>query len=197
MPRAGYYVTPILAAAITAVFVMMAFEARSVVLFPAKQLINWGANYRPLLEEGQWFRLITSLFVHGGIAHLLMNLYGVFFAGITLERTIGPARVAIIYLLSGAAGSITSSLVHPATVSVGASGAIFGLYGALVVIMIVRNFGRSSAFAPILQFVVFLVASLLIGAGKIGIDNAAHLGGLAAGLILGGIIAALPRRKPV
>ena len=195
IPTAGNLVTPIITIINVLVFCIMAATLHRVVSFSAHDLVTWGANYGPLVRHGQWFRIITCIFVHGGVIHLLMNTYGLLMVGPFLELGLGPTKVAVAYVLAGAAASITSFIVHPAIVSAGASGAIFGLFGMFLVLIIVKNLGRAGAVFPILNFMIFVALNLLVGAKKVGIDNAAHIGGLLMGMVFGGTEALLAAAK--
>jgi rhomboid protease GluP len=101
----------------------MTFGGLGFISFKSQDLLNWGANYRPYITDGQWWRLLTSVFLHGGIMHLVANMYGLLFIGIFLEPLLGKTRYAIFYLLTGILASCASIWWHDATVSVGASGA--------------------------------------------------------------------------
>lgn len=154
--------------------------------FDRDELLAWGANYRPAIHGLGIFRLITSQFVHGGLVHLANNLYGLLFAGMFLTPVVVNGRLIACYLLCGLGGSIASVLAHPATVSVGASGAIFGLFGILLTLVL---FG-DTRLAKARKFIfinagIFVGLNLLIGAATPAIDNAAHLGGLLTGALVG------------
>jgi membrane associated rhomboid family serine protease len=186
-PTNDYYITPLLFVANLAVFIIMALQFHTLGPFSTEQVISWGANYAPMVKEGQWFRLVTSMFVHGGFAHLLPNLYGLLFAGVMLERIKGPRMMASVYFVTGIAASLASLLMHPDSASVGASGAIFGLWGFMLISLIVANFGRTEALLPVANFAIFIGLSLVVGLKKPHIDNAAHLAGLVVGLLLGAV----------
>jgi rhomboid protease GluP len=152
--------------------------------------LAWGANFGPATQDGEWWRLGSAMFLHFGAIHLALNLWALWDGGQLVERMYGHARFAGIYFASGLAGNLLSLVAHRGlAVSGGASGAIFGIYGALLIFLWRerRNlhpqefrwfFWGASGFAGIT-----LVLGLLIT----GIDNAAHIGGFLAG-ILGGII---------
>jgi rhomboid protease GluP len=131
-PRKDYYVIPALFFVNVLVFSLMAFQSKSLESFSAEQVIRWGAIYPPLVNDGQWFRLVSGIFIHGGIRHLAMNLYGLLFAGVMIEFVLRPLKTAAVYFAAGIGSSIASIILHPASVSVGASGAIFGLWGYLL-----------------------------------------------------------------
>jgi membrane associated rhomboid family serine protease/Flp pilus assembly protein TadD len=140
-------------------------------------LIKWGAQYGPRMIEGQWWRLVTAIFLHGSISHLGVNMLTLWFLGRQLEQ-IGRMRYLIVYFLSGIAGGVTSLLWDPTIAAVGASGAIFGLFGVL---LSPRNLNRRNL-GTLLLFVVILV---LPGAAEKQIDYMGHLGGIVAGVVLG------------
>ena len=104
-----------------AVFLLMVFTGVSPLAPRGEALISWGANYGPAVTHGQWWRLGTSMFVHIGVVHLLMNMYVLFAAGRIGERLFGSAGFAALYGLCGCAGSVTSLLWHPDSIGAGAS----------------------------------------------------------------------------
>jgi rhomboid protease GluP len=180
-------VTPVLLAILVAIYIPMQ-------LFPDVNnlFLTWGENQNALVVQGQWWRLITATFLHGGFLHILLNGYALYIIGMDLEGLVGKARFAAIYAISGLAGSVASFVFTPANVpSVGASGAIFGLVGALGVYfgLYRRLFGRVGN----LQFwniVVVIVLNMGIGfSGFFPIDNSAHIGGLLAGAAVGYVLA--------
>jgi membrane associated rhomboid family serine protease/Flp pilus assembly protein TadD len=158
--------------------------------FDPIMLLSWGADYGPLALGGQFWRIFTSMFVHGGLIHVGANMWCLWSIGRLAERVYGRWRYLIIYLLTGLASSVASLAIHPSTISVGASGAIFGVVGALVF-----PFYRKRVVLPppvlksmLRSLLTFIVINLLIGAAVPIIDNSAHVGGLFAGLLLGAII---------
>ncbi len=163
--------------------------------------LAWGANFGPATQDGEWWRLGSAIFLHFGAIHLTLNLWALWDGGQLVERMYGHARFAGIYFASGLTGNLLSLVAHKGlAVSGGASGAIFGMYGALLIFLWRerRNlhsrefrwfFWGASGFAT---------ATLIFGFLITGIDNAAHIGGFLAGL-LGGIIFSRPANaiKPV
>lgn len=152
----------------------------------AQDLVRWGANFGPYTMSGQWWRLISHAFLHIGYFHLAMNMWCLWSVGTECEREIGSLSFAGMYLVSAVAGGLGSLLWHPYTTTAGASGAIFGIFGCLIAIY---KFGsssmsglaaRASARNLIQWAAICLVISLFTNA-----DNAAHVGGLIAGLVLG------------
>jgi membrane associated rhomboid family serine protease len=171
------------------VFLAMLFSGLGVISFQPGDLISWGANYRPAIHGFGVFRLITSQFVHGGLMHLANNLYGLLFAGVLIGPVVRNGRLIFCYVTTGLGGSIASVIVHPATVSVGASGAILGLWGILLALVLLRDSRIVGLQNLILvNAAVFVGLTLAVGAVGHGIDNAAHIGGLLTGALLGAVI---------
>lgn len=155
--------------------------------FEGHDLLKWGANYRPDIDKGEYWRLLTSIFLHGGAMHLLFNMYGLLFVGLFLEPVMGKVKFLLAYLLTGLSASIASAWWHAATVSIGASGAIFGLYGVFFALLTVNVFPKSSKKSFLISTSIFIGYNLLNGLTG-GVDNAAHIGGLLSGLLLGYIL---------
>ncbi|MHA6761563.1 rhomboid family intramembrane serine protease [Streptacidiphilus sp. PAMC 29251] len=156
------------------------------VMSPANvlDLYMWG----PGVANGQWYRLITSVFFHTAPWHIAMNMWSLWVLGPPLERLLGRWRFLALYLLSGLAGSALVLLAAPRTLTLGASGAIFGLLGALLVIQRKRGY----ELGPIMAIVVVnLVATFAIP----GISWEGHVGGLVAGLLVGFGLAHAPLRN--
>lgn len=184
IPTQGYFITPIILDLNILVFVLMAIGGVNIMLPDTESLLAWGANFRPSTLDGQWWRLLTSCFVHIGIFHLLLNMYALLYIGLMLEPQLGRTRFLSAYLLSGIGGSAASLYWHDLTVSAGASGAIFGLYGVFLA-MLTTNLIEKSARKALLTSVLVFVGYNLVNGMKGGIDNAAHIGGLVAGLVIG------------
>jgi rhomboid protease GluP len=152
------------------------------------ELMEWGANRRVEAMGGEWWRLITSMFVHGGIVHLLFNMFGLYLGSTFLEILYGAKRYALVYLLSGLTASIASIVWHANTASIGASGAIFGVFGAIASFLITDHFTKEGKRALLIMFGPYVGINLLIGFAGWGIDNAGHLGGMAGGFVVGFIL---------
>ena len=158
--------------------------------FDSTMLLHWGADFGPLTLDHQFWRILTSMFVHGGLIHIAGNMWCFWDIGCLAERVYGRWRFLVIYLLTGLASSVASLAIHPTTISVGASGAIFGVVGALVFPFYRK---RLQLPPPVMKammrsLLTFIVINLAIGSVVPVIDNAAHVGGLLAGLLLGAII---------
>lgn len=139
-----------------------------------------------ILEQGEYSRLLTSMFLHFGFRHLINNMFILLVVGSNLEPEMGTVRFLITYMVSGLAGNLLSGFldyrVGEYTVSAGASGAIFGLIGALLYVVI-RNRGNVRNISG-RGMVIMAVLSLYFGFASTGVDNAAHVGGLASGFLL-------------
>lgn len=149
-------------------------------------MLEHGAMYVPYILEGEYYRLLSSMFMHFGFEHLMNNMVMLLVIGWTLEWEIGKVKFLLIYLLSGLAGNIMSfgwdMWTGDFAVSAGASGAIFGIVGALLYVA-VRNRGRiGNVSGRGLVFMVIL--SLYYGFTSGGVDNFAHIGGLLSGFLL-------------
>lgn len=184
IPKEGFYITPILININLLVFIVMIIAGFGFVSFKGEDLLNWGANYRPATTDGQWWRLLTNTFMHGGLMHILANMYGLLFVGIFLEPLLGKTKYLFIYLTTGILASVASIWWYDATVSVGASGAIFGLYGFFLATLLLKVFPPDFGKAFLTSTLVFVGFNLLMGFTG-GIDNAAHIGGLVSGFIIG------------
>jgi rhomboid protease GluP len=192
-PHRGFAATPVFIDICILVFVGMALAGLGVVGVSARDLLMVGGNFRPALLDGQVWRLVTSIFIHAGLMHVAGNVVSLIFAGIFLERAMGSIWFTVCFLVSGIAGGITSAVYHPATVAVGASSGIFGLWGVLLVLGLTKSKHTTVPFRPVLTFAAITIGyNLLLGLASAGIDNAAHLGGLAAGVIFGVAARLLP-----
>lgn len=194
LPQKDFFVTPIVLYLCIIVYVYMAFTYVEIVSFDGEDLLAIGGNYRPLVLEGQWWRLLTSIFIHGGILHLFYNMLTLFFIGVFLERIIGSVKLGIVYLVTGVFASLCSIWWHEATVGVGASGAIFGLAGIFLVCIFTNVIPREDSKGLLVLLSVFIGINLLFGLSA-GIDNAAHIGGLISGVIMGLVIFRTTKRE--
>jgi membrane associated rhomboid family serine protease len=185
-------VTPALIAANLAVFAAMLAGGIHPLVPSTGRLLEWGANYGPRTTAGEWWRLATCMFVHIGVFHLGFNMAVLWGIGGFVERLTGSAGMLVVYLVSGLLASAASIAWNPYIVSAGASGAVFGVYGALLGFLARRRSAISSEAVRPLQksALVFVAFNVVYGLGKQGIDLAAHLGGLAAGFACGLVLAA-------
>jgi rhomboid protease GluP len=174
-----------------AVFLGMALAGSTIMDFSGQETIRWGANWGPLTLNGEWWRLLTCVFVHGGIIHIAFNMWCLWNLGELAESLYGRWTYGAIYVLCGVGASLGSLVWHPLTPSVGASGAIFGLAGALIAAFKLGEFSvpRAALQGTLRSLGVFVFYNLVFGAVIGTTDNAAHIGGLVTGLIVGGLIA--------
>ncbi len=148
----------------------------------SETLLKFGANFTPLIVNGEYYRLLTSAFLHIGAIHLLMNMWALYVLGIELESYYGKWKFLCIYLGSAIFGNLMSMLFLKDTISAGASGAIFGLFGAILYFgyhyrVFLGNVIRS-------QIIPVILINFMIGLLLPGIDNAAHIGGLLGGVLI-------------
>ncbi len=156
-------------------------------LFPlingtTEEFYNLFASYGPFVKMGDYYRLLTAAFMHANIAHLIFNMYALWIIGMQLESFIGKWRYLVVYLFSAISGSLLSVIVTPNAVSVGASGAIFGLLGALLYFGYHYRVYLGTVIKS--QIIPLIVINLLLGFMVPGIDNAAHIGGLIGGALM-------------
>lgn len=154
---------------------------------PIKTMIEWGANYGPLTLGDQWWRIVTCMFLHFGLLHIGFNMYVLWHVGDLVERLVGNVGLLILYLASGVAASIASLAWNSQVVSAGASGAVFGVCGALLGFIVLRRDTIPKAVLMDLKssLVTFVVYNVAFGLVVPAIDMAAHLGGLAYGALCG------------
>jgi rhomboid protease GluP len=194
IPTRGNYGGPLLVDLNIAVYLAMALSGFGLASFEPGTLLQWGANFGPYDRGFGVYRLITCQFVHAGFFHLVNNMYGLIFAIRLLKPIAQNGRLIFCYLACGLAGSIASMLVHPQIISVGASGAILGLWGILMMLSLLGDTRLEREHRSILYNIgIFTGLTLLAGALHPGIDNAAHLGGLGAGLVFGIVLFLLDR----
>lgn len=144
-------------------------------------LLRFGANYGPLVKAGEYYRLITGAFLHAGIFHLFFNCYALYIVGSQIESFVGKAKYLIIYLCSAVTGSLLS-IIFSDSLSIGASGAIFGLFGSLLYFGYHYRVYLGTVIKS--QIIPLILCNLLLGFLLQGIDNAAHIGGLVGGIFI-------------
>jgi membrane associated rhomboid family serine protease len=146
-------------------------------------LAGLGGLFGPRVAAGEWWRVLTSGFLHGGLLHLAFNMVALYIFGPPLERTLGRSRFAVLYTTSLVAGSLGALLLSPTALTIGASGAVFGLFGAILMSQRAAGVGiRAGGMVPLL--VINLVFTLL----SPGVSIGGHLGGLAGGLVAGALL---------
>lgn len=170
-----------------AVWLLTLVSGAALMQAPAEQMLVWGGNAASEVQRGQWWRLLTAVFLHSGLMHLAMNMAALLCTGPTVERVLGSRRFLLLYLGAGLAGSALSlHFSAQQATAVGASGAVFGVAGALLVAAL-----RHRRFLPtVLSFYtlggigLLLLDAMLRGFGSERVDNAAHVGGLLVGCLL-------------
>ncbi|CAM3998308.1 rhomboid family intramembrane serine protease [Catellicoccus marimammalium] len=154
-------------------------------------LLTFGAEWGPLVHQGQWWRLITAMFVHIGFAHLFLNLLTLYFIGPELEFYLGKIRYLLLYLLCGIGGNVVSLFFDGNAISAGCSTALFGLFGYYIVQAKrssspwMRELGR--------QYFVFIAMNIIFNLFDSNVSLSGHLGGLLSGVLLGFILS--PKKK--
>lgn len=171
------------------VFLLMEFAGGT--LNP-EVLVAFGAKFNPFILAGEWWRFITPIFIHIGMIHLLFNSLALYYLGTMVEGIYGKIRFLIIYLFAGFLGTV-GSFVFNYNISAGASGAIFGLFGALLYFGIIhkRTFFRTMG----VNIIGLIVINLSLGFVAPGIDNAGHISGLIGGFLAAGIVHLPKERK--
>jgi membrane associated rhomboid family serine protease len=165
--------TIVLIALNTLVYLIMAVEGHRFLTFDSQLLLHWGANAGALTSGGQWWRLVTSTFEHGGLLHIALNMWCLYNLGWLAELLFGRTRFTLLYLLCGIGGSLGSICWHGNGVSVGASGAIFGVAGALIPAMLLHHNQRLRALlkGQLTSIALFVFYNLAFGAAASGIDT--------------------------
>jgi len=167
------------------VFLLMAFNGVNVMTPTTLDIIKWGANFGPLTLTGDWWRLISCVFIHIGIIHLVFNMYALLMVGVYLEPMLGKVRYITAYLCTGIFASLVSLWWHSTPVaSAGASGAIFGMYGVFLALLSTNLIPKQARDSLLKSIGIFIVYNLAYGM-RSGVDNSAHIGGLIGGLIIG------------
>lgn len=146
-------------------------------------MISLGANYTKAIMAGEYWRFVSSCFLHFGLAHLLSNMIALIFAGMILEHLIGGRFFLFVYLMCGIFASATSFFVHEFTISAGASGAIFGIYGFMIGLVTTNFLQKEYRTRLGIYLLLYIGLNMAGGIMKEGIDNAAHLGGLLSGIL--------------
>lgn len=187
-PRNPYTLTIILIALNTLVFLAMVASGVSLTQPTTRDILRWGGDFGPLtLGAHQYWRLFTSCFLHFGIIHIGMNMYVLYLIGPFIETVFGRARYLLVYLIAGLAGSIVSVTVHPLAVGAGASGAIFGLYGAVFGFLLIKHRTLNPAATRSISKSagIFILYNVVYGSMSGTTDLSAHLGGLLGGFLAG------------
>jgi membrane associated rhomboid family serine protease len=183
-------VTSVILAIILVIYVITAIQSRSLVI-DINVLYAWGGQVNGVISQGEYWRLFAAIFLHADLAHVMLNALSLFFIGSAIEIFYGKWRYILIYLAAGLAGSVlTYFTLPPDQISIGASGAVFGLFGALGSFYLVNRRALGPAFRGLIQqWVFWLGLNLVFGLASASINSMAHLGGLGMGLVLGFLLA--------
>lgn len=194
--RLGRSVTILLIAVNVLVAIAMLVHGASGGIVVGSVQLAWGANFGPATKDGEWWRLGAAMFLHFGVLHLATNMFALWDSGRLVEAAFGARRFIAIYLCSGLTGNLLSLIAQgDRAVSGGASGAIFGVYGAFLVYLLHhrQRLNRSDFRWMFWGAAAFAGVMLILGSMVSGIDNAAHAGGLVAGALSGFVL--LPRSR--
>lgn len=161
--------------------------------FDTYALVKYGANSSILVKGGEYYRLFSYMFLHAGFIHILLNMYSLYIVGPQVENFFGKWKYILIYLFSGISGGLLSIAFNGNTISVGASGAIFGLFGALIYF----GYNYRGYIGTIIrsQIVPIVIYNLLMGFFIPGIDVSGHVGGLLGGLIVSNMLGTIENKK--
>ena len=161
--------------------------------FDTYTLLKYGANSSILVKSGEYYRLFSYMFLHAGFLHIILNMYSLYIVGPQVENFFGKWKYALIYILSGISGGLLSIAFNDNVVSVGASGAIFGLFGALIYF----GYNYRGYIGTIIrsQIVPIVIYNLFIGFFIPGIDVSGHVGGLLGGLIVANMLGTIENKK--
>jgi rhomboid protease GluP len=195
-PQKNYWVTPVLIDICIFYFLVMVVAAGIVfykgVASPEELVeklsnfyLDFGANSRDKVLSGEFWRLISGMFMHFSLSHLFFNMYALVYIGLMTENKLGSYSFAAIYLLSGICGSILSVYTHHIGIMVGASGAIMGMFGAFLALLLSNAFEKSANKALLISTLILVAYMLLNGLTTKGVDNSAHFGGAISGFIIG------------
>jgi len=174
----------------TTIYSMKAGNQSAFMSLDSRTLLSFGAKFGPFIAAGQWWRLVTAGFLHGGLLHILMNSWVLFDLGAEVEQIYGASRMWVIYLLSSVGGFFVSDLWNPMAPSIGASAGLAGLIGAMIALGLMHSGAAATAIRS--HYIRWAVYLMIWSFFFPGIDMAAHVGGMAAGFGLG-YVARLPR----
>ena len=177
------------------VYIFSAFFSRDIIDMDMQTLVDMGALFGPYtVLKGEWWRLFTAMFLHGGMTHLLMNMFSLYLIGRGAEMYFDTKSYLSIYLFSGLIGGLASLYMHPVSVGIGASGAIFGIFGALAGFFLAhREQIQEHTKAFMKDFGIIIVINIVLGFSIPSIDMSAHIGGLIVGFIGGFALSKNPK----
>lgn len=177
------------------VYILSSFFSQDIIDMDIQTLVDMGALYGPFtVLKGEWWRLFTAMFLHAGMTHLLMNMFSLYLIGRGAEMYFDTKSYLSIYLFSGLLGGLVSLYIHPVSVGIGASGAIFGVFGALAGFFLAhRERIQEHTKAFMKDFAIIIGINLVIGFSIPSVDVSAHAGGLLVGFIGGFVLSKNPK----
>ncbi len=177
------------------VYIFSALFSQDIIDMDMQTLVDMGALYGPFVVlKGEWWRLFTAMFLHAGMTHLLMNMFSLYLVGRGAEMYFDVKSYLSIYLFSGLIGGLVSLYMHPVSVGIGASGAIFGVFGALAGFFLAhREKIQEHTKAFMKNFAIIIGINLVIGFSIPSVDVSAHVGGLLVGFIGGFALSKNPK----
>ena len=177
------------------VYLFSAFFSQDIIDMEMQTLVDMGALYGPFtVLKGEWWRLFTAMFLHAGMTHLLMNMFSLYLIGRGAEMYFNTKSYLTLYLFSGLLGGLASLYMHPVSVGIGASGAIFGIFGALAGFFLAhREKIQKHTKAFMKDFGIIIVINIVLGLSIPSIDMSAHIGGLIVGFIGGFVLSKDPK----
>jgi rhomboid protease GluP len=184
------HVTPTLVAINVLVFLFTVWRGADIMEPNGGLMILLGSDYGPMTTTGEWWRVVTSMFLHFGLLHIALNMWALWGTGQLVERLYGSKHYLLLYMLAGICGSVASVSWNPLVNSAGASGAIFGVFGALLAFVFNKKAGVPASIMRQHQSstIGFIAYNLFYGFIHGGIDNAAHIGGLVGGFVFGWLL---------
>lgn len=191
--RNNIYITYALIALNILLYIISAIKCGNFMDIDSMTLYSMGGKFAYNIYHGEVWRLVSAIFLHGDIMHILFNMYSLYILGSQVEIIFGKVKYLIIYFISGIAANILSCILAPNTLSIGASGAIFGLLGAFAIVIFINR--KKVSKGSIANLVLVILLNIYIGFTGQSIDNAAHIGGLVTGILVGFIIILIYKRK--
>ena len=191
--RNNIYITYALIALNILLYIISAIKCGNFMDIDSMTLYSMGGKFAYNIYHGEVWRLVSAMFLHSDIMHILFNMYSLYILGSQVEIIFGKVKYLIIYFISGIAANILSCILAPNTLSIGASGAIFGLLGAFAIVIFINR--KKVSKGSITNLVLVILLNIYIGFTGQSIDNAAHIGGLVTGILVGFIIILIYKRK--
>jgi len=169
------------------VYLISSLYSHTMVDMNIEVLVDLGALFGPyIVQKGEWWRLLSAMFLHAGITHILMNMFSLYIVGRGVQNYFDVKSYLSIYLFSGLIGGLSSLTLHPDSVGIGASGAIFGMFGALAGFFLAHRAKINTHFKAFMKdFSIIIGINLVIGFSIPSIDVSAHVGGLVTGIVGG------------